>query len=97
MKTIEKEVTSKGQVISKLKCQQADTLDEAIKLAGGEKEVVALFNQQFLTNAMNKARKPVADPMVKMVTAALKDDKVDQKAKDKILEILKAAGLKLGA
>ncbi len=93
MLEITKKVTSKGQPEKVIKIQQAESLKECITLAKGEKEAVAIFNSQWVTNAMNKVRKPVADPAAKAISAALKSDKVPQAVKDKLMEELKKAGI----
>ena len=58
MKEISKDVKSSGKVIGVCKAAQADTWADAVKIAGGEKEALAKFNAQHLTDCMNKMRKP---------------------------------------
>ena len=89
MKEISKDVKSAGKVIATVKCPQADTWPECVKLAGDEKKAIAVFNAQWLTNAMNKTRRPSEGGLGKLIA------KAPPEAKKKIEEILKAAGITL--
>lgn len=83
MKEISKEVKSGGKVVTIVKAPQADTWAEAQKIAGGEKEALAKFNAQVLTDAMNKARKPSGGGIGRLVSKAPAEA---QEAIRKILE-----------
>ncbi len=48
-------------IIGVVKAQQAETAAECIKIAGDEKKMIEVFDRQWLTDLMNKGRKPVAD------------------------------------
>jgi hypothetical protein len=72
-----------------VKCQQADTWAEAIKLSGGEKEALAKFNAQLLTDKMNAARKPSGGGIGRLVS------KAPPEAKDQIKKILEKYGVKI--
>jgi hypothetical protein len=89
MKEISKEVKSGGKVVTVVKAPQADTWAEAQKIAGGEKEALAKFNAQVLTDAMNKARKPSGGGIGRLVS------KAPPEAKDQIKKILEKYGIKI--
>jgi len=102
MKTIEKEVKSGGKVIGKVKVNQAESAAECIKLAGDEAKMVETFNRQFASDAMNKQRKPVADPCVALLKKAppkvhpalikvFKENGLDTTAAEEYIKSLKVA------
>ena len=83
MKEVSKDVKSGGKVITTVKCAQAENWQEAIKMSGGEKEALAKFNAQFLTDKMNTARKPSGGGIGRLVSKAPAEA---QEAIRKILE-----------
>ena len=90
MREITKAVKSGGKEIGVCKAPQADTWAEAQKIAGGEKEALAKFNSQVLTDAMNKMRRPSEgtwDKLLKKLPAG--------KAQEEIAAILKKHGIEL--
>ena len=96
MREIEREVTSGGKVVAKIKIPQATTWAEAIKLCGGdEAKALAKFNAQFATDQTNKARKPSTGGLGKLVTKLMNDPKASQQDKDKLSEILKKYDIKV--
>jgi len=95
MKEVTKDVKSGGKVVGTVKVQQASTWAEAIKLSGTEEKALAKFNAQFLTDAVNKARKPSGGGLGKLVTKLMADPKASQADKDKLSEILKKYDIKV--
>ncbi len=81
---------TKGQPDLNGECNQADNWIDCQKIAGGEKEAVAIFNRQVKTDAMNKLRKPAAGPMALAKLIA----KQPEKAQAQIRELLLKAGIK---
>lgn len=95
MKEIEIVAKTKGQPDLKGKVAQADTWADCQKIAGGEKEAVAIFNAQVKTNAMNKLRKPATGALSlgKLIASAKASGKLTKDAQDKLADILKKAGV----
>jgi hypothetical protein len=56
MLMIQKEVKSKGAVVALIEVEQAENWKEAVQLAGGDKEALALFNNEYATRIANKHR-----------------------------------------
>ena len=81
---------TKGQPDLTGKCNQADTWADCQKIAGGEKEALAIFNRQVKTDAMNKLRKPATGTMALARLIA----KQPEKAQAQIRDLLLKAGLK---
>ncbi len=107
MKEVSKEVKSGSPaiVIGIAKVQQAETAAECIKIAGTEATMVEVFNRQWLTDQMNKIRKPVADPCVALLKKTdvklhpalikvFKENGLDVKAAEEYTKSLKAASTK---
>ena len=91
MKQIEKEIKSGGKVVSKIKIDQAESSAECLKLAGGEKEMIAIFNAQYATNQMNKVRKPGDGGFSRLVSKAAKEH---PELKDALAKVLEKYGVK---
>lgn len=88
---------SKGQPDQKGTCKQADTWADCQKLAGGEKEALAVFNAQWKTNAINKLRKPATGALSigKMIIAAKATGKLTPELQARLAETLKKAGVEI--
>ena len=71
------------------KAPQAESWAECQKIAGGEKEAIAIFNRQVKTDELNKLRKPAVDPIASLVK------KAPPEAKDQIRAILAKHGIKI--
>ena len=56
MKTITANVKSGKKVVSSLDIQQADTMEEAVELYGGEENVIQLANRMYATDQKNAER-----------------------------------------
>jgi len=95
MKEIEITAKTKGQPDIVGKCKQADSLADAVKLAGGEKEALEYFNRQFKTDALNKLRKPATGALSlgKLIVAAKASGKMDEKTKNELIAVLKKGGV----
>lgn len=86
---------TKGQPDLTGTCKQADNWPDCQKIAGGEKEALAIFNRQVKTDAMNKLRKPATGALSlgKLIASAKASGKLSEKARNQLADILKAAGV----
>tara|TARA_Y100000310_G_C20459946_1_gene704858 strand:- start:245 stop:646 length:402 start_codon:yes stop_codon:yes gene_type:complete len=83
MKVEEKvEVTSKGAVVGVLNIQQAEDLEEAKQLFGGESGVISLANSQYATNLKNDCRR--------LANTTISDRKLHELAVERVLGSVEA-------
>jgi hypothetical protein len=88
MKTIEREVKSKGQVVDTIKIDVPENLKEAVKHAGDEQKVCDAYVKTITDNAMNQARAAKVRPASPQAVLA-RMAKEDPKVKAKIDALLK--------
>ena len=77
---------TKGQPDLTGTCKQAETWADAQKIAGGEKEALAIFNRQVKTDAMNRLRKPTTGTMAMAKLLAKAPDKAQAAIRDLLLK-----------
>ncbi len=99
MKKVPIKATSGSQKAGTLKevtgtTDQYDSVGEAIKVLK-EEGVLNLINRQIKTDSLNALRKPATDPTLKLVKAALSNEKIAPEIKASLEALLKKYNIKL--